>query len=342
MLSVRPLNFSDLQQLERLAVISGGRLTTLTANREQLGELIGATQQSLRKNVRRPEGETYHFGLADEDGRIVGVAGIESAVGLASPFYSYRIDAVVHASSDLGIHNRIPALHLCQDYTGYARLYTLFIDSEFRTPANLHLLSRARMLFMARFPERFAPRTLVELQGTLDDQGRSPFWECLGRHFFSMEFDKANYLTGINAKSFIADLMPHYPVYVPLLSAAAQASLGEPRPDVEDVMALLEDEGFNYRGYVDIFDAGPTLEIRTDQIRSIADSRELTLRVGTPADTGEWMLLSNERLDDYRCLLTQLSAAEPVVTPAVAERLGIADGDRVRAVAVNPADIGPA
>jgi len=342
MLSVRPLNFADIQDLERLAVISGGRMTTLPANREHLGELIGATQHSLRKQVRRPEGETYHFALEDDDGKIVGVAGIESAVGLASPFYSYRIDEVVHASSDLGIHNRIPALHLCQDYTGHARLYTLFIDGDYRSAANLHLLSRARMLFMAQFPERFAPRTLVELQGLIDDQGRSPFWECLGRHFFSMAFDQANYLTGINAKSFIADLMPHYPVYVPLLSAEAQACLGEPRPDVEDVMALLEDEGFAYRGYVDIFDAGPTLEARTDRMRSLIDSHHLSVRIGEPDPAADWMLVSNDQLGDYRCLLLPLASADPCVSPAAAARLGVGDGDRVRVVAVNGADIGQA
>lgn len=340
MLSVRPLNFSDIQDLERLAVTSGGRLTTLPDNRDHLSELIGGTQQALRKTVRHPDGETYHFVLEDGEGRIIGIAGIESAVGLRSPFYSYRIDEVVHASSDLGIHNRIPALHLCQDYTGCSRLYTLFIDGDYRTPANLHLLSRARMLFMAEFPERFAPRTLVELQGAIDRDGRSPFWECLGRHFFSMEFDKANYLSGINAKSFIADLMPHYPVYVPLLSPAAQECLGEPRPDVEDVMALLEDEGFKYRGYVDIFDAGPTLEIRTDQLRSAALSQQFNVTLGEPGADSPWMLVSNARLGDYRCVLTRLCPEQAKLSPEVAARLGVADGERVRAMRVDAVDIG--
>ncbi|WP_210398032.1 arginine N-succinyltransferase [Motiliproteus sediminis] len=341
MLSVRPVNFADIQDLERLAVISGGRLTTLPANRDHLSELIGGTQQSLRKAVRRAEGESYHFVL-EQDGQVIGVAGIESAVGLGAPFYSYRIDEVVHASSDLQIHNRIPALHLCQDYTGCSRLYTLFIDGEHRTPESLHLLSRARMLFMAQFPERFAARTLVELQGSIDDNGNSPFWDCLGRHFFSMEFDRANYLTGINAKSFIADLMPHYPVYVPLLTPAAQACLGEPRPDVEEVMALLEDEGFNYRGYVDIFDAGPTLEHRTNQIRSVEQSRELKANIGrVPADA-PWMLVSNGRLEDYRCLLTRVVAETTTLSADDAERLGITDGEPVRTIPVAAEDIGRA
>jgi arginine N-succinyltransferase len=40
--------------------------------------------------------------------------------------------------------------------------------------------------------------------------------------------------------------MPHYPVYVPLLNEAARNAIGQPRPDIEPIMDLLEDEGFEY------------------------------------------------------------------------------------------------
>ncbi len=344
MLIFRPLNYSDIQGLERLAVVSGGSMTTLPANRDHLSELIGQTQQSLRKEVERGEKESYHFVLEDSDsGEIVGVSGIDATVGIASPFYSYRIDELVHASSELQIHNRIPALNLCQDYTGSSRLCTLFLDSQWRSLSNLHLLSRARMLFMAQFPQRFANRTLAELQGPVDDDNRSPFWECLGKHFFSMDFAKANYLTGINSKGFVADLMPHYPVYVPLLSEAAQQAIGQPRPDVEDVMCLLEAEGFSYRGYVDIFDAGPTLESRTDDIRSVRDSRLQTISLSsaeTDSEEGVLALVSNNQLLDYRCLLTRLDPDHPQLSPRQAELMKVADGDQLRILILDSNELG--
>lgn len=341
MLLFRPLTFNDLPGLERLAVISGGSMTTLPANRDHLNELINNTQQSLRKAVERPGGESYHFVLEDTTtGEIVGVSGIEAAVGLSGPFYSYRMDEVVHASSELQIHNRIPALHLCQDYTGASRLYTLFMDAGHRSEHNLHLLSRARMLFMAAHPERFAPRLIVELQGIADDNNQSPFWECLGRHFFNMDFNKANYLTGINSKGFIADLMPHYPVYVPLLSEAAQAALGKPREDMVEVLQLLEEEGFSYRNYVDIFDAGPTLEARTDNVRSLAQSKSLTVEITEDADSAgaevtdvesrKLALISNEGLQNYRSLMLALDPDQPQLTPTEAETLQLTQGDAMR------------
>lgn len=338
MLLIRPLTFADLQGLERLAIISGGSMTTLPANRDHLSELISKTQRSLKKDLERYGDESYHFALEDTElGEIVGVCGIDASVGLNTPFYSYRIDEIVHASSEMQIHNRIPALHLCQDYTGAARLCTLFLDKAHRTLDNLQLLSRSRMLFIAQSPERFASRLIAELQGVADDQNRSPFWECLGRHFFNMDFTKANYLTGINSKGFIADLMPHYPVYVPLLTPEAKAALGQPRPDMMRVKELLESEGFSYRGYVDIFDAGPTLEARTHDLRSVAASRVISATIDNSEITGAPLaLVSNVQREQFRCVLVPFNPEQPTISAATANLLNISHGDNVRFIPLNP------
>lgn len=333
MLVLRPVEFKDLQGLERLAVVSGGSLTTLPANRDHLSELIDRTLQSLRKAVERPEQESYHFVLEDSiSGEIVGISGIEAAVGIESPFYSYRINEVIHASSELQIHNRIPALNLCQDFTGASRLYTLFLDAEHRQRSNLHLLSRARLLFIAAHRARFDSRIIAELQGVQDDNGQSPFWESLGRHFFSMDFAKANYLTGIDSKGFIAELLPHHPVYLPLLSDAAREALGQPRSDAARVKALLESEGFDYRGYVDIFDGGPTLEAQTDRLRTLVESQ--TLSIGVSADDEEadkaLALVASGQLQNFRCLLAEVDPEHPELTPAQAEALNISSGDSIQ------------
>ncbi|GAA0690292.1 arginine N-succinyltransferase [Marinobacterium maritimum] len=333
MLLLRPVEFHDLQGLERLAVVSGGSLTTLPANRDHLSELIDRTQQSLRKSVSRPEQESYHFVLEDSaSGEIVGISGIEAAVGIESPFYSYRINEVIHASSELQIHNRIPALNLCQDFTGASRLYTLFLDADHRQRSNLHLLSRARLLFIAAHRERFDSRIIAELQGVQDENGQSPFWESLGRHFFNMDFAKANYLTGIDSKGFIAELLPHHPVYLPLLSEAARAALGQPRADAARVKTLLEEEGFDYRGYVDIFDAGPTLEAQTDRLRTLLGCQSVAVTVNADDEDGDkaLALVSNGQLQGFRCLLAELDPERPELTPAQAEALNISSGDSVQ------------
>ena len=64
---------------------------------------------------------------------------------------------------------------------------------------------------MAEHPERFSETVIAEMRGVSDDDGRSPFWDWLEEHFFSMDFPTADYLTGIGKKVFIAELMPKVP-----------------------------------------------------------------------------------------------------------------------------------
>ena len=80
---------------------------------------------------------------------------------------------------------------------------------------------------MAQHPERFANKVIAEMRGVADEQGRSPFWEALGRHFFTVDFAQADHLTGVGDKSVVAELMPKYPVYVDLLPAEARAVIGQ-------------------------------------------------------------------------------------------------------------------
>ena len=54
--------------------------------------------------------------------------------------------------------------------------------------------------------------------------------------------------------------MPRHPVYVNLLPPSARDAIGAVHADTAPARAMLEQEGFRYEGYVDIFDAGPTVE----------------------------------------------------------------------------------
>src|SRR6202023_3918629 len=101
----------------------------------------------------------------------------------------------------------------------------------------------ARLLFIPEFAQRFAPKIIAELRGKLGEDGKSPFWEGLGRHFFVMEYSRADYLTGIGQKAFIAELMPRHPVYTTLLPATARAVIGKVHTDSLPARAMLEAEG---------------------------------------------------------------------------------------------------
>jgi arginine N-succinyltransferase len=284
------------------------------------------------------------FVLVDGDGgrsaeRVVGISAIEAAVGMKEPWYNYHVGTLVHASRALSVYTVAPTLFLANDHTGHTELCSLFLDQAFRQGKNGTLLAKSRLLFIAEFGERFAGKVIAELRGQLDADGRSPFWEGLGRHFFAMEYSTADYLTGIGQKSFIAELMPKHPVYVNLLPAAAREVIGTVHKDTEPARTMLEQEGFRYEGYVDIFDAGPTLECFRDDIRAVRRSLVLPVQVGRddtaperPAGDVPW-LVANRRFADFRAILARAPAQVDrfPLPAAAAAQLGVGNGDTVRA-----------
>jgi len=343
---VRPIARNDLPEVLALTERTGTGLTTLPANRERLSARIERSLASFEGTSARADA-CYVLVLVDSAvDRVVGIAAIEAAVGLEEPWYNYHVGTLVHASRALDVYTAAPTLFLANDHTGHTELCSLFLDQAYRRDRNGPLLAKSRLLFIAEFADRFAPKVIAELRGKLDDEGRSPFWEGLGRHFFAMEYRTADYLTGIGQKSFIAELMPRHPVYVSLLPATAREVIGEVHTDTQAARAMLEQEGFRYEGYVDIFDAGPTFECFRDNIHAVRGSHVLPVEIGEGEPVPDnlrrdvvW-LVTNRRFEGYRALLVQAPTRVDrfPLLPYAAAQLGVVDGDLVRAVPLSPRD----
>src|SRR5512132_324539 len=219
MFYVRPIAREDLPALLALSERSAAGLTTLPANAERLAQRIERSLAAFRGNAAKADA-CYVFVLVDgASGSVVGISAIEAAVGLSEPWYNYHVGTQVHASRELDVYTTAPTLFLTNDHTGHSELCSLFLDARHRRAKNGPLLAKSRL------------KLIAELRGKLDADGRSPFWEGLGRHFFAMEYSRADYLTGIGQKAFIAQLMPRHPVYTTLLPAPARAVIGEVHAD---------------------------------------------------------------------------------------------------------------
>src|SRR6202162_1112958 len=217
MFYVRPIARDDLPALLALSERTGAGLTTLPANADRLAARIERSLASFAGRAAKPD-ECFVFVLVDaRNGGVAGISAIEAAVGLAELWYNYHVGTQVHASRELDLYTAAPTLFLTNDHTGHSELCSLFVDARHRHGRNGPLRAKARLLFIAEFADRFATKVIAELRGKLDADGRSPFWEGLGRHFFAMEYLRADYLTGIGQKAFIAELMPRHPVYTALL-----------------------------------------------------------------------------------------------------------------------------
>jgi arginine N-succinyltransferase len=311
MIVVRAIRKEDLDGLMYLATQVGDGMTTLKPDVTMLSNRIAVACASFAEQIPA-EQRDYLFVMEDTDnGKIVGVSAIKSAVGLDEPFYNYRIGTLVHSSKELNVYSRMDTLYLSNDLTGCAELCSLFLHPDYRTGNNGKLLSKSRFLFIAQFPHLFSEKLIAELRGFQHADGSSPFWDNLGRHFFKMDFSRADDLSSLGKKSFIAELMPRHPLYVAYLPKEAQDVIGQVHVDTAPARRLLEQEGLYYEGFVDIFDAGPVLQARVNELRSVRTSTVVDVVDASPTPVAgtasQAMLVANTRIADYRIIASDVA-----------------------------------
>jgi arginine N-succinyltransferase len=267
-----------------------------------------------------------------ETGDVRGTCQIFSAVGLKGPFYSYRIGALTQHSEELGRTFRADILNLSTDMEGLSEVGGLFLHPGERSGGQGMLLARSRYLFIRKHRPRFADKTFAELRGVIDEAGGSPFWDGVAGRFFGMNFQEADEFNAKYGNQFIADLMPKHPVYIAMLSEAARHVIGLPHPSGRAAMRMLEVEGFSWENYIDIFDGGPTMTARTDQIRSVKEAQDAAVVAIDDAlgdhKAGEKRLVSTGVLGEFRAAYGWIEAREGgvAVDPLCARTLGLEPG----------------
>lgn len=333
---LRPCDAEDLPALERFAAASPVGITTLPHDRAFLTDRLQRSLHAFATDDASGE-EIYLFALEDlGSGQVVGISGIAARAGFADPFYSFRNEFVVHHSRALGVSTRIHTLHLCHDLTDVSLFISFHIDPAYVRTLAPQLLSRARLLFISQFPERFSDRVAAESAGLADDNGRCPLWDAVGRRFFGMDYPTIERLTGGRSKSFIADLMPPSPIYVPLLPEDAQFAIGQLHPIAELPFSILIDEGFDTDTYLDLFDGGPTAQERLAMLKTVSRARSYAARVGDTG-RGSWHLACNLSRERFRAVVVRAQAhGEELLLDAQAlARLDLEPGDPVRAAALD-------
>jgi arginine N-succinyltransferase len=340
MLVIRPVRHDDIDQLLALAGLSTFGLTTLPKNRKLLEQRVHDSLRGFEKvEGEQPRGESYLFVMEDSDtGKVIGTSGIVSKVGGFLPFYAYSIETTVHESKMLNVRKEIPTLHLVMEHNGPCEIGSLFMHPDYRRGGSGRTISLARFLFVAEYPDFFDPEVIAEMRGVVDEQGRSAFWDALGKHFFDLEYPKSDYLSVVN-KEFIGDLMPRHSIYIPLLPKEAQEVVGKVHKNTEPAVKILESEGFCFHNMVDIFDAGPIMSCPRDEIRTARESIKAPVAQITnePIDSPRYVI-SNARREfrACQCSLAFDRDGGVILTLPVAEALNANVGDNVRYATLRP------
>lgn len=336
MMLLRSAQEHDFLQIEQLSKQAGIGLTSLPQDKRVLRQRLYRSIQSFEKSIAKPHDEYYMFVFEDvARNKIVGTAAIEASTGFDSPFYSYHISKRSRICYSLHIRNDYELLTLSNDNQNKTEICGLYLDQDYRRHGNGSLLSRARFLFIAQFPARFTNQIIAEMRGISDSSGRSPFWDHVGRHFFHMNFAEADRLSITTNKQFITDLMPNTPLYIKLLAPSAQAAVGKPHPSTVSAMNILHKEGFRFNNHVDIFDAGPILEVEPHALFTIAHHQLLEISHIHNTVNGEQYIIANTDID-FRATMSQVlidSAHKTcMINREAATLLQVDEGDMVRIV----------
>jgi len=333
---VRPATGDDYKAIYQMAKLTGGGFTNLPPDRATLVAKLERSDKSFARKQESQAADLYVFVLEDpKSGKIRGTCQVFGQVGVIQPFYSYHISTLTQTSPELGKTFRNQRLSLTTDLEGCSEVGGLFLHPEMRAAGLGGLLARSRYLFMKLHRARFGDRTLAELRGVMDEAGHAPFWDALAGKFFGMSFPEADEFNAVHGTQFIADLMPRSPIYVALLSEEAKAVIGQPHPSGRAALRMLEHEGFQFDRYVDIFDGGPTVTARTDDIRTVREAR--LDKIGEIGDGGtQKVLAAAGDLKDFRACcasVKKLPKKGVMIDRQAAELLEVGVGDTIVTVA---------
>ncbi len=326
---IRSAGEADLQSLYEMAKRTGGGFTNLPPDKPSLAAKLATSAEAFARDDDTLAPDLFVFVLENRaTGEVRGTCQIFSQVGQKWPFYSYRMGVLTQHSVELDRTFRAEMLNLSTDLEGASEVGGLFLHPGERAGGLGLLIARSRYLFIGTHRARFGERCIAELRGVIDEAGGSPFWDGVAGKFFGMSFQDADEFNAKHGNQFIADLMPKHPVYIAMLSEAARSVIGVPHPSGRAAMRMLENEGFAWEKYVDIFDGGPTMTARTDQIASIRGA--VTTIVSAvddrlAGDHAEARLIATGRLAHFRAAYGRIAPHGDgvAIDRAAADLLGV-------------------
>ena len=341
---IRDVLKSDLPGLKKLA----HELDTvnLPNDEKELTSIIEKSAKSFDGRIREVFEREYLFVMEEpRSEKVVGSSLIISQHGTRdAPHIFFDVYEKEHYSYSVDRHFRHRVLSIGYNFDGPTEIGGLVVDPQFRGQGKPgKQLSYVRFLYIAMHRPRFRDRLLVELLPRLEEEGRSPLWEALGRKFTGLSYQDADRLSREN-KEFIQQLFPPGEIYATLFSQKIQEAIGEVGPESVGARAMLTKIGFRYDERIDPFDGGPHYSAPTELIEPIRRFRRAKLArqrlpAGTEATPGEIdeRLVSVERTQGrnrFRAVRTVCTFrdAEVQLPPSAVEALEAEDGERLHTI----------
>jgi len=344
MLLLRDAQKADLGALRTLAAELNS--VNLPDDERALASIVDHSSRSFSGKIRDPLQRSYVFVLAEpRSGRLLGTSMIIAQHGTReSPCTFFDVSEREHYSSTLDRHFRHRVLSIGYHFDGPTEIGGLVVDPQFRGQGKPgKQLSYVRFLYVAMHRQRFRDRILVELLPRLEDDGRSPLWEALGRKFTGLSYQEADRLSREN-KEFIQQLFPPGEIYASIFTQKIQDAIGEVGPESVGAKTMLTKIGFRSDERIDPFDGGPHYSAPTELIEPIRRFRRAKLAQQrlpdnaepTPGDIEDRLVSIewNQGRNRFRAVraLCAFRDAEVQIAQEAVEALDARPGDRLHTI----------
>ncbi|NGX61469.1 MAG: Arginine N-succinyltransferase [Chlamydiae bacterium] len=314
---IRPARIEDLPSLLALEEEAEPGVTSLSFRSETLERRLIDSKKAF--STFGNQAGHYLFCLEVEK-EVVGMCGIVSQLGEKDPFFAYELQE----------EEGIPLLAFTRIETRPTEVGSLFLQETYRRKNLGKLLSFSRFLFLDSFPACFSNQVMAQLRG-VNQNGVSPFWDAIGAQFIPLSFSEAD---ALRAKSpeIIEERFPKHPIYLSELPKEAQEVLGHVHPSTLPALHMLEKQGFQRSSYFDLFDGGPHLYSRREQIDLIKKTQKGVVKeISEKVENREEGVISNTK-KEFRAVLTSFSQeGEEIQLPSeAAYRLQVQVGDPIK------------
>jgi arginine N-succinyltransferase len=334
---VREVKKEDLEGVFTLA--KHFTLLNLPADKVKLETMINTSVNSFAGKLEKKDA-TYLFVIEDTETKTV----IATSLILAKhghediPHYSFKIIKKDHFSQDIGIGFIHQVLRFTEDKDGPTEIGGLLLDPNYRNrPEKLGaVISLIRFLYMGMYKERFETKVLCELSPPLTPEGRSEFWEALGRRFTGLPYVEADQISQTN-KEFIKTLFPKEDIYLALLDARARVDIGRVGDVTIPAKHMLEKMGFVYLNEVDPFDGGPHYGAHLEEIKVIKEMKSYRLSATETQSYGKMALIAAQTKLGFRGTLAHFDIKDNEISLPkwIRELLGTETNDKIFVYNIN-------
>jgi arginine N-succinyltransferase len=296
---VRPAQREDLSQLLELA--RQFTLLNLPAEKRAIEIKIERSTGSFAGDLSRAEAEYLFVAVDTENGDLAGSSLVLAKNGTpTSPNFSFRVLKKERFSRDLGIGFIHQILRLRANTDGPTEVGGLVVDRSYRRrPEKVgRLISLSRFIYIGMHLNSFEDELHSEMAPPLTEEGRSEFWEALGRRFTGMPYKEADQISSQN-NGFIQSLFPEEDIYLCLLDSKARLVLGRVGEETQAALHILNKIGFKYKEEVDPFDGGPHLGCQTKECTLIANLKKYRLKRSSSASFDKTGMLGLIRDGSY-------------------------------------------